>query len=250
MTQPTQKTSGSGFSFDLGSIAAGAIGRLFGGGSPDMTETNRQLELSRKLTQMGIDLYNNTDLAATDSEAVANLQQNGMQDALAALNQYDATASARGSSIFKDSTVKDRARTGIAYDSGRDARSLASNLLTTRANRKAALLPNPSAPLQGMQGAMAMDQFGNDQLAAQQNGIFNLAYGILNSKKKKNPGDPTEPPFGTTPPINAPIQGTYNPELNAARRFMGPEFNLSKDMFNRFGETKANGFPMFGDMFK
>jgi hypothetical protein len=221
MTQPTQKTSGSGFSFDLGSIAAGAIGRLFGGGSPDMTETNRQLALSRKLTQMGIDLYNNTDFEATDNEAVANLQRNGMQDALAALNQYDATASARGSSIFKDSTVKDRARTGIAYDSGRDARSLASNLLTTRANRKAALLPNPSAPLQGMQGAAAMDQFNNDQLAAQQGGIFNLAYGILNSKKKK---DTMAPVMGGYNP--APIQSGYNPQLDYARRTMGADFKI------------------------
>ena len=210
--------------FNLGQIAAGAVARLFGGGSPDMKETNRQLQLSRKLTQMGIDLYNNTDLAATDSEAVANLQQNGMQDALAALNQYDATASSRGSSIFKDSTVKDRARTGIAYDSGRDARSLASNLLTTRANRKAALLPNPSAPLQGMQGAMAMDQFNNDQLAAQQSGIFNLAYGIMNNlPKKKN--RTTEPPLlGEFNP--APIQSGYNPQLDYARRTMGADFKI------------------------
>jgi hypothetical protein len=190
-----------------------------------MAETNRQLQLSRQLTQMGIDLYNNTDLAATDSEAVANLQQNGMQDALAALNQYDATASARGSSIFKGSTVKDQARTNIAYESGRDARSLASNLLTTRANRKAALLPNPSAPLQGMQGAAAMDQFGNDQLAAQQNGIFNLAYGILNSKKKTTQA----PVMGGYNP--APIQRGYDPALEAARKAMGGEFKLDSRIF-------------------
>lgn len=211
--------------FNLGQITAGAVARLFGGGSPDMKETNRQLQLSRQLTQMGIDLYNNTDLESTDNEAVANLQQNGMQDALAALNQYDATASSRGSSIFKDSTVKDRARTGIAYDSGRDARSLASNLLTTRANRKAALLPNPSAPLQGMQGAMAMDQFGNDQLAAQQGSIFNLAYGLLN--KKKTPQAPVMK--GYNPP---PIQSGYNPALEAARKAMGGDFVVGKGMFN------------------
>jgi len=211
--------------FNLGQIAVGAVARLFGGGSPNMAETNRQLQLSRQLTQMGIDLYNNTDLAATDSEAVANLQQNGMQDALAALNQYDATASARGSSIFKGSTVKDQARTNIAYESGRDARSLASNLLTTRANRKAALLPNPSAPLQGMQGAAAMDQFGNDQLAAQQNGIFNLAYGILNSKKKTTQA----PVMGGYNP--APIQRGYDPALEAARKAMGGEFKLDSRIF-------------------
>jgi hypothetical protein len=205
--------------FNLGQIAAGAVARLFGGGSPNMAETNRQLQLSRQLTQMGIDLYNNTDLESTDNQAVANLQQNAMQDALAALNQYDATSSARGSSIFKDSTVKDRARTDIAYDSGRDARSLASNLLTTRANRKAALLPNPSAPLQGMQGAAAMDQFNNDQLAAQQGGIFNLAYGLLN--KKKTPQAPVM--NGYNP---APIQSGYNPQLDYARRTMGADFKI------------------------
>ncbi len=206
--------------FNLGQIAAGAASRLLGGGSPNMTETNRQLQLSRQLTQMGIDLYNNTDLEATDNQAVANLQQNGMQDALAVLNQYDATAASRGSSIFKGSTVKDQARTNIAYDSGRDARSLASNLLTTRANRKAALLPNPSAPLQGMQGAAAMDQFNNDQLAAQQGSIFNLAYGLLNQKKQPN-ANPVMGGYSA-----APIQGGYDPKLDAARRAMGGEFKL------------------------
>lgn len=210
--------------FNLGQIAAGAVARLFGGGNPNMAETNRQLQLSRELTQMGIDLYNNTDLAATDSEAVANLQQNGMQDALAALNQYDATSAARGSSIFKGSTVKDQARTGIAYESGRDARSLAANLLTTRANRKAALLPNPSAPLQGMQGAAAMDQFNNDQLAAQQGSIFDLAYGLLNKKKV-----PTSGQMGGY--SAAPIQGGYDPALEAARKAMGGDFKLDRGMF-------------------
>ena len=187
-----------------------------------MAETNRQLQQSRQLTQMAIDLYNNTDLAATDAQAVAELQQNGMQDALSALNQYDATSAARGSSIFKGSTVKDQARTDIAYNSGRDSRMLASNLLTTRANRKAALLPNPSAPLQGMQGAAAMDQFNNDQLAAQQGAIFNIAYGLMNQKKKPAQGAGYDP---------APIQNGYNPVLDASRRVMGSDFKLDRGMF-------------------
>jgi hypothetical protein len=215
----------SGFSFDLGSIAAGAIGRLLGGGGPDMTETNRQLRQSRQLTQMAIDLYNNTDLAATDAQAVAELQQNAGQDAMSALNNYDAMMAARGSSMFKGSTAKNQARTDIAYNAGRDSRSLASNLLTTRANRKAALLPNPSAPLQGMQGAMAMDQFANDQKAAQQNAIFNIAYGLMNSKNTKVGTPPIMPTYNPTP-----IQGGYNPSLDAMRKKMDQNFNLDQGM--------------------
>jgi hypothetical protein len=217
----------TGFSFDLGSIAAGAIGRLLGGGGPDMTETNRQLRQSRELTQMAIDLYNNTDLNAIDSQAVAELQTNAQQDAMSALNNYDAMSAARGSSIFKGSTAKDQARTDIAYNAGRDSRSLASNLLTTRANRKAALLPNPSAPLQGMQGAMAMDQFSNDQKAAQQNSIFNIAYGLMNPDKK--PGASGAKQMDYSP---APIQGGYNPALDAARKTMGDGFNMDQKLKN------------------
>ena len=214
----------TGFTFDLGSIAAGAIGRLLGGGGPDMTETNRQLRQSRQLTQMAIDLYNNTDLAATDAQAVAELQQNAGQDAMSALNNYDAMMAARGSSVFKGSTAKNQARTDIAYNAGRDSRTLASNLLTTRANRKAALLPNPSAPLQGMQGAMAMDQFSNDQKAAQQNAIFNIAYGLMNSKTKTG----TPPIMPTYSP--APIQGSVNYASEAARKVMDSNYVLDQGM--------------------
>ena len=207
--------------FNIGQIAAGAISRLLGGGQPNMVETNRQLQQSRQITQMGIDLYNNTDLAATDAQAIAELQANAQQDAMSALNNYDAMSSARGSSIFKGSTVKDQARTDIAYNSGRDARTLASNLLTTRANRKAALLPNPSSPIQGMQGAMAMDQYANDRAAAQQNAIFNIAYGLMNPDKK--PGTSGAKQMDYSP---APIQGGYNPALDAARRAMGQDYRI------------------------
>jgi hypothetical protein len=170
-------------------LAAGVVGKIFGGGSPNMSQTNSQLELIRQIGKRAIDLYDNTDLEASDARAVALQQQIASDNAMRLLEQYDGISAAKGSSIFKSSTVKDRARSEIANSASESAASLAAQLETTRSQRKASLLPNVSNGVAGMQGSMAMDQFRNEQLAANEAGIFGL--GSLLSQKTQSGGGGT-----------------------------------------------------------
>lgn len=173
---------------DWTSIAAGAISKLFGGKSPGQRNTELAMAKLNEITQAGLELYKNSNLEESDRRAVNTYRESAIDDAMNILSGYDARTAAAGSPIYKGSTVKDRARSQIAGDVSQKVSDYQMNLDTSRANRQAALLPNPSSAIAGLQGAGAMDQFANQNYAANQNGLFDLAYTIIKGLPFNNVG--------------------------------------------------------------
>jgi len=166
---------------DIGAVAGvvGGIAGLFGKGSGRrMDKVQQQLNMLNQINQRGTDLYDNTNLEESDAKATDLIRNLSTQDALNILSSYDGSAAGAGSPIWKDSTSKGRARNQIAFNASNVANRYAADLETSRANRKAALLPSPAGAAQGLSAASAIDSVQNEQNQADQNALFQGVYGL------------------------------------------------------------------------
>jgi hypothetical protein len=139
------------------SAGVGLLGSLFGGRrNTTPSYVAEQYNLRNAADRRAMDLYDRTNLEETDARAVESYRTGALQSALAALNNYDAQAAGRGSSILKADTAKERSRNQIAADAVRPVSEFAAGLETSRANRKAQLLPNVGG---NMAAAQYLDNF-------------------------------------------------------------------------------------------
>ena len=155
------------------SAGVGLIGSLFGSKPSTPSYVKEQYDLQNALMKMGIDLYNTTDIAANDQQAVDAYGRNAMSRAMQMASNYDAKAASSGSTIFKGDTMKDRSRNQIYADQASGVSQLEANLATTRAQRKAALLPQSSGA--NNSNAMYLDQANQQANANNGNMIGNIA---------------------------------------------------------------------------
>lgn len=170
----------------VASLLAGTVTGLFGGGRPSGPNyTKAQYEILNDITRRGMELFDRTDLEASDRKAVDKFRGVTMQDAMRLLGEYDAYAAGAGSPMWKDSTTKSRSRNQIASDAANRTAQMEADLEISRPQRKAALLPNPASAAQAMQGAMAMDQIGLQQAAANQQALFGGVYDLVGMLGKK-----------------------------------------------------------------
>lgn len=163
-------------------MGVGLLRSFLGGGSPQVPEYLRKsYQLENQIRQAGLDLYNNTNLEASDSEALGAYSRTAMDAAMKMAGNYDARAAAMGSPMGKSDTRKDRARAQTFADSAGRIGEYEANLATTRAQRKAALLPGAS-PGALMQGAQGLDAANAGRYAQDSQGwadASRLIYGLF-----------------------------------------------------------------------
>lgn len=156
----------------------GLLGGIFGGGDSGPDYPEMQFRMWQKAMQRAFELYDSTNLEQLDTQAVSTLNDQAMQQAMKMLGNYDARAASMGSPLGKSDTKKDRSRTQIAADVATPAAQLAAQLLTTRPQRKAALLPNPAQAAAGAGQAQYLDQRNEARAAGEMGGLMDAAKAI------------------------------------------------------------------------
>lgn len=203
------------------SAGIGLLSSVFGGKPKTPGYLKHAYDLQNGILKRGTDLYDNTDLVAQDKETVDNYGKSVWDQAMHMLQNYDSQAAGGGSPIWKGDTLKDRSRTQIAGDSASQIAQLASSLASTRADRKAALLPNPSSAAAGFQGAMALDQQAYGQQAANTEGLMNAAQLVaaLFNKQKGTASAPgrNDRYVGTGSGAPIPYGVTYQPPMGLGK---------------------------------
>lgn len=180
------------------SAGIGFLGNMFGGRPQVPKHVLEAARMQNGIFQRGLDLYDSTDLERVDKQSLDLYMKQAMQQAMQAATNYDAKMAGSGASILKGDTAKDRMRGQIFADAGNKVGGIAADLNSTRAARKAALLPQANANAQ-MQGAMFADQQNYTQGQAEQKGwadFVQLASGLVNTMNKSK-GKATKTAGGT-----------------------------------------------------
>ena len=206
-----------GLAASLIPAGVGLLSSVFGGGgsrTPSFVKENYKLQ--NKLNKEALDLYRSTDLAAQDDQTLAAYSGGAMERAMRLLSNYDAARAGQSGRIGGIDTRADRSRAQIAADASTKVGDLQASLLSTRSQRKAALLPSAAGAASGFQSAAYLDQAESARQAGQDNGLVQiaslLAKAIPGKKAKKAQSDvysPVTTPDGTA--ANGYTMTGYNP---------------------------------------
>lgn len=181
-------------------LVLGAATSLFGGKKATTPAHLKQnYRLSNAILQRAIDLYDGTNFEELDRKALDAYTKTSMDQAFAALNNYDAILSGKGISILKDDTAKNRARTQIAADSTQDVGKMEAGLISTRPNRQAQLLPNTGDAANLAGTAQTLDAFDMNRSAAEQNAMLSLASVVAKLFGKKGAKSGINDVYGAMP---------------------------------------------------
>jgi hypothetical protein len=157
------------------SMGVGLLGGVFGGGRPRTPGYVKDAyKLENAIRRRGLDLYDNTDVAANDAEAVRQYSELMQQQGMKLLGNYDARMAGAGFSPGKGDTKRGRSQAQIAGDVSGRVGEFGANLAASRPQRQAALLPGASPGTMLQAGAMA-DGAAQAEYANQLQGLMGLA---------------------------------------------------------------------------
>lgn len=125
-------------------LGVGLLNGIFGGGQSTPGYVIDNYKLQNDAFRRAMELYDQTNLEQLDNAAIAKYSNAAIQNAMTILSNYDAQAASAGSPLYKSDTQKVRARGQIAADTSIPLAQFAAQLLASRPQRQAALLPNPS----------------------------------------------------------------------------------------------------------
>lgn len=173
---------------ELVGAGVGLLGGLFGkkgGGNMDA--------LYAKLLQLydeGMRLYRDTDLNLVDQQLLDAYDSRLQDDVQTMLDNHDTALATQGLQVSGKDSERTLSRTGTAFRAAKAKRDLQAQLVSTRANRKAALLPK-AGDFQvgaGMAGAMdARDAAASGGLVS---GLAGLADAYDRYRRRSGPEDP------------------------------------------------------------
>jgi hypothetical protein len=202
---------------DPGTIGGivGALGGLLGS-KPQVPEyLLTQYRLLNELLGMSKSLYQNTDFDRIDRETVDSYSKGTMDRASQILRNYDASVGGAGG-VMGD-TKNSRNRAQIAGDASSKIAMLEADLNSSRAGRKAALLPNAAQAAAGFGAANLLDQGAAADQDARLQGLLSAATlipGLLKGRSASSSRNDRSAALNMNPPPGT----VYDPVGNVMRR--------------------------------
>lgn len=133
-------------------------------------------------------IYSTTDLEATDKASLEQFRTRTNKDAELLMNNYSAKTEAAGYGPAYTDTEKTRTLGRFANEAARDTAAYEADLMRTRPQRKAGLLPNPGAVAGGFNMASQLDSYRDNLASAEYQSMLQLAGALAPILKRRGSG--------------------------------------------------------------